>query len=151
MRHRVRHIQKEWLFMIPVDEAKGLPRAVSRDITHALSSNIRVDNFPVTPQLERWVCLWSLWVPWPHIIRIRISKGEIKAVVVRMEHFVVPKMPFTDDGRRVAAGFEHFTNGLFIGGNTVFGVWSEGTVDTDTVWVASREQPRTACTTHSLC
>ena len=72
-------------------------------------------------------------------------------MVVRMEDIVVPKMPFTYDRRRVAAGFQHFTNRLFIGGNTVFGVWSESAMDADTVWVTTGEQPRTACTAHSLC
>ena len=151
MRHRVRHVEKEWPLMILVDEAKGLSRAVSRDIAHALRSDIRVDNLPVPPQLERRVCLWSLRVPWPHIIRIRVAKREIKPVVVWMEHFLMPKVPFTYDSCRVAAGFQHFTDCLFIGGDTVFGVWSQCSVDADTVWVTSREKSRTACTAHSLC
>jgi hypothetical protein len=90
-------------------------------------------------------------MPWPHIIRIWVAKREIKPVVAWMKHFLMPKMPLTDDGRCVATGFEHFTNGLFIGRNTVFGVWSESAMDADTVWVATSEQPRTACATHGLC
>lgn len=50
-------------------------------------------------------------------------------MVVWMEHFLMPKVPFTDDRSCVATGFEHVTNGLFIGGDTVFGVWSQRSVD----------------------
>ena len=72
-------------------------------------------------------------------------------MVVRMEHFLMPKVPFTDDGCCVATGLEHLTNGLFFGGNTVFGVWSQRSVDADTVWVTAGQESRTACTAHSLC
>ena len=102
MDHRVRHIKKERLVLVAINEVDGLLRIDSRQLLLVLGRHIRVDNFGAFDQWQIRIVLSGRRVTGPHVVRVGQADVLVKAVVCRQELWMVTQVPFPKTRCRIA-------------------------------------------------
>ena len=134
MRHGVRQVQEERLVFVFADELKRLFRVA---FGQQCLVRLGFDHLLVTHQRQRRP---AFAIP-AHVIAVRNAEVAVEPLIGGQETIAMTEMPLADARRRVAALFEHLSNGDLIGMQPVGG-WREdhAGAQTDAFGITPRQQ-----------
>ena len=135
-----------------LDEFDGVFGVPGRELVLVFVGDVGNDDFVAVEHAEVGITvalsisgreIHEIGVERPHVVGVGQAEVFVEAVVQREELRRIAEVPFAEDGGGVAALFDQFGEGHFVGADADFGARPKRAVDADAVRVAAGQQAAT--------